>query len=171
MNRKEKAELIDKLQTTFNKAESLVIAHQEGLTVAESSDLRVKMREAGATYKVTKNRIVKLALKGTKFENLSNFFAGPTSIGTSDDPVSAAKVLVSFAKENEKLKIVGGGLDGKVLQKENVESLAKLPSLDELRSQIIGLVNSPATKLAQLSKASAQKLVMVINLKSKQTIN
>ena len=168
MNRKEKANLISELQATFERSESLILAHQEGLTVAESTELRTKMREVGAKYKVTKNRIVKIALKGTKFEGLSEYFSGPTSIGTSEDPVSAAKILVNYAKDNQKLKIICGGLNGELLEKDKIVSLAMLPNIDELRGKLIGLINAPATKLAMLSKGAAQKLSIVINLKSKQ---
>ena len=114
MNRQEKAELIETLQTTLNASSTVVVTHQVGMTVAESSDLRAKMREAGAGFKVTKNRIAKLALKGTAYEDLESMFAGPTAIGTSTDPVAAAKALVDFAKDNDKLTIVGGSMEGKI---------------------------------------------------------
>ena len=141
MNREEKAELIKKLNSTFNDAGVVVVTKQVGLTVGESTDLRVKMREAGAKYQVAKNRIVKLALKDTKYENISDLFTGPTAIAVSNDPVSAPKTVSKFAKNNDKLSILGGGIDGKVLSIDEVEQLASLPSLDELRAKLIGLIS------------------------------
>jgi large subunit ribosomal protein L10 len=126
------------------------------------------MREAGAGFKVTKNRLTKLALQGTKYENLTDLFTGPTAIGTSSDPVSAAKTLVSFAKTNDKLTIIGGSLDGKVLDKAGVEALATLPSLDELRAKIIGMLTAPATKVARVTQAPASQLARVIQARADQ---
>ena len=168
MNRQEKAELIETLQTTLNASSTVVVTHQVGMTVAESSDLRAKMREAGAGFKVTKNRIAKLALKGTAYEDLESMFAGPTAIGTSADPVAAAKALVDFAKDNDKLTIVGGSMDGKTLDKAGVEALAKMPSLDELRGRLLGLMQAPAGKLARVAQAPAGKVARVIQARADQ---
>ena len=168
MNRNEKAELIETLQSTLSEATAVVVTHQTGLTVAESSDLRGRMREAGAGFKVTKNRLTRIALQGTKYEDITDLFTGPTAMGTSADPVSAAKTLVAFAKENDKLTIVGGALDGKVLDKVGVEALAKLPSLDELRASLVGLLNAPATKVARVAQAPAAKLARVIQARADQ---
>jgi len=168
VNRNEKAELIETLQSTLSEATAVVVTHQTGLTVAESSDLRGRMREAGAGFKVTKNRLTKIALQGTKYEDITDLFTGPTAMGTSADPVSAAKTLVAFAKENDKLTIVGGALDGKVLDKAGVEALAKLPSLDELRASLVGLLNAPATKVARVAHAPAAKLARVIQARADQ---
>ena len=168
MNREEKAELIKKLNSTFNDAGVVVVTKQVGLTVGESTDLRVKMREAGARYQVAKNRIVKLALKDTKYENITDLFSGPTAIAVSNDPVSAPKTVSEFAKNNDKLSILGGGIDGKVLSIEEVEQLASLPSLDELRAKLIGLIKSPSQKLASVTVAPATNLVNVFNAKAKQ---
>ena len=168
MNRNEKAELIETLQSTLSEATAVVVTHQTGLTVAESSDLRGRMREAGAGFKVTKNRLTKIALQGTKYEDITGLFTGPTAMGTSADPMSAAKTLVAFAKENDKLTIVGGALDGKVLDKAGVEALAKLPSLDELRASLVGLLNAPATKVARVAQAPAAKLARVIQARADQ---
>ncbi|MBL6606141.1 MAG: 50S ribosomal protein L10 [Alphaproteobacteria bacterium] len=168
MNRNEKAELIETLQSTLSEATAVVVTHQTGLTVAESSDLRGRMREAGAGFKVTKNRLTKIALQGTKYEDITDLFTGPTAMGTSADPVSAAKTLVAFAKENDKLTIVGGSLDGKVLDKAGVEALATLPSLDELRATLVGLLNAPATKVALVAQAPAAKLARVIQARADQ---
>ena len=168
MNRNEKAELIETLQSTLSEAAAVVVTHQTGLTVAESSELRGRMREAGAGFKVTKNRLTKIALQGTKYEDISDLFTGPTAMGTSADPVAAAKVLVNFAKENDKLSVIGGSLDGKVLDKAGVEALAKLPSLDELRAKLVGLLNAPATQVARVTQAPAAKLARVIQARADQ---
>ena len=168
MNRQEKAELIETLQTILNDSTTVVVAHQVGMTVAESSDLRGKMREAGAGFKVTKNRIAKLALNDTPHTALESLFTGPTAIGTSVDPVAAAKVLVEYAKGNDKLTIVGGSMDGKSLDKAGVEALAKLPSLDELRGKLVGILQAPAVKLARVVQAPAGKVARVIKARSDQ---
>ena len=168
MNRKEKAELIETLQSTFNASTTIVVAHQVGMTVAESGDLRQKMREAGAGFKVTKNRIAKLALKGTRYEDLDSIFTGPTVVGTSEDPVAAAKTLVDYAKGNPKITIVGGSMDGKILDITGVEALAKMPSLDELRGKIVGLLQAPACKVAGVIAAPAGGLARVIKARSDQ---
>jgi large subunit ribosomal protein L10 len=166
VNREEKAELIKRLNSTFNNAGVVVVTHQSGLTVDESTDLRVKMREVGAKYQVAKNRIVKLALKDTKYENIIDLFSGPTAIAVSEDPVSAPKIIFKFAKENDKLSIVGAGLDGKTLSVDEVKQLALLPSLDELRGKLVGLIKSPSQKLASVAIAPANKLVNVLNAKA-----
>ncbi len=168
MNRQEKAELIETLQTTLNDSTTVVVAHQVGMTVAESSDLRAKMREAGAGFKVTKNRIAKLALNDTPHTALESMFTGPTAIGTSTDPVAAAKVLVEYAKGNDKLTIVGGSMDGKSLDKAGVEALAKLPSLDELRGKLVGILQAPAAKIVRVAQAPAGKVARVIKARSDQ---
>ena len=168
MNREEKAELIKKLNSTFNNAGVVVVTHQSGLTVEESTDLRVKMREVGARYQVAKNRIVKLALKDTKYENIIDLFSGPTAIAVSKDPVSAPKTIFKFAKDNDKLSIIGGGLDGKTLSVDEVNQLASLPSLDELRGKLVGLIKSPSQKLANVAVAPANKLVNVLHAKANQ---
>ncbi|NBW04982.1 MAG: 50S ribosomal protein L10 [Alphaproteobacteria bacterium] len=168
MNRTEKAELIETLQSAFNESSTVVVAHQVGMTVAESGDLRRKMREAGAGFKVTKNRIAKLALKGTRFEDLDSMFTGPTAVGMSQDPVAAAKVIVDYAKGNKKITIIGGSMDGKTLDQAGVEALAKMPSLDELRGKLVGLVQAPAAKMARVTQAPAGKLARVIQARADQ---
>ena len=168
MNRTEKAELIETLQSAFNESSTIVVAHQVGMTVAESGDLRRKMREAGAGFKVTKNRIAKLALKGTRFEDLDSMFTGPTAVGMSQDPVAAAKAIVDYAKGNKKITIIGGSMDGKTLDQAGVEALAKMPSLDELRGKLVGLVQAPAGKMARVTQAPAGKLARVIQARVDQ---
>ncbi|MEK9911312.1 MAG: 50S ribosomal protein L10 [Candidatus Puniceispirillum sp.] len=168
MNRTEKAELIETLQSAFNESSTIVVTHQVGMTVAESGDLRRKMRDAGAGFKVTKNRIAKLALKDTRFEDLESLFTGPTAVGMSQDPVAAAKAIVDYAKENKKITIIGGSMDGKTLDKAGVEALAKMPSLDELRGKLVGLLNAPAAKIARVTQAPAGKLARVIKAREEQ---
>jgi large subunit ribosomal protein L10 len=168
VNRTEKAELIETLQSAFNESSTVVVAHQVGMTVAESGDLRRKMREAGAGFKVTKNRIAKLALKGTRFEDLDSMFTGPTAVGMSQDPVAAAKAIVDYAKGNKKITILGGSMDGKTLDQAGVEALAKMPSLDELRGKLVGLVQAPAAKMARVTQAPAGKLARVIQARADQ---
>ena len=168
MNRTEKAELIETLQPAFNEPSTIVVAHQVGMTVAESGDLRRKMREAGAGFKVTKNRIAKLALKGTRFEDLDSMFTGPTAVGMSQDPVAAAKAIVDYAKGNKKITIIGGSMDGKTLDQAGIEALAKMPSLDEWRGKLVGLVQAPAAKVARVTQAPAGKLARVIQARADQ---
>ncbi len=168
MNRTEKAELIETLKSMFGAATSVVVTHQTGMTVAESSELRQKMREAGATYKVTKNRVTKLALQGTPFEDLAEFFSGPTAVSTSSDATAAAKTIFDFTKVNDKVTIIGGGLDGKTLSKEEVIALAKLPSLNELRGKIVAVLQAPAGKVAGVIAAPVSGLARVIKARADQ---
>ena len=147
MDKKQKSDLVKTLHNTFEGATSVVVVHCIGLSVAESTDLRNKMRNENCNFKVTKNRITRLALKETKYQHMDEMFRGPTAIGSSKDPVMAAKILVNFAKENEKLVIIGGGLENKPLSKTDVESLAKLPSLTELRGKLVGMLQAPASKI------------------------
>ncbi len=166
MNRKEKSELVQNLNSIFTNAGVVVVTKQSGMTVIESNELRSKMRIAGGKYQVTKNRLSKLALKGTKFETISDLFIGPTAIAVSDDPVTAPKVIFNFIKENDKISIVGGGIDGEVLDADQINKLASLPSLDELRSKLIGLITSPAQKIASILNVPATKVAQVISLKT-----
>ena len=157
MNRDEKKELLNELHELFNNAEVVVISHYKGLTVAEVSELRDNVRKAGAGFRVTKNRITKLALKDTKFESLADLFTGPTAIAFAQDPVSACKACVEFAKNNEKLIIVGGAMSTGALTLDEINRLATIPSMDELRAKIIGLLQAPAAQLARVTKAYSEK--------------
>ena len=168
MDRTEKEELVASLHRTFSETTVVVVTHYIGMTVAEMGALRAQMREAGASIKVTKNRLVRLALDGTPYRELGDLFTGPTALAYSDDPVAAAKVTVDFAKTNKKLVILGGGLGEKVLGVEDVKSLAALPSLDELRGKLIGLVNAPATKIAGVVQAPAGQLARVLAARAGQ---
>jgi large subunit ribosomal protein L10 len=163
VDRASKEELVSQLNERFQQAGVVVVTQQHGLTVAQSQDLRRKMRDAGASFKVTKNRLTRLALKGTKFEAIESLFTGPTGIAYSEDPVTAAKIAVEFAKDNDKLTIVGGAMEATVLDASGVEALAKLPSLDELRGKLIGLLQAPATKLAGVTQAPAGQLARLLN--------
>lgn len=163
MNREEKAAMIGELKGVFTDAEAVVVTQYKGLSVAEMTDLRNQIRDAGANYKVTKNRLAKIALEGTSYTGLSDSFTGPTAISYSDDPVAAAKAAVEYAKKNDKLIIVQGAMGETVLDANGVKALAELPSLDELRSKLIGLVLAPATKVAQVTQAPASKLARVLN--------
>ncbi len=161
MDRAKKQELVAELQETFESNNLVVVTQQSGLTVSEVSELRKQMREAGASFKVTKNRLAKIALKGTKFENLSDHFTGPTAVAASEDPVAAAKVAVEFANKNEKLQIICGALETEALDADAIKALAKLPSLDELRGKLIGLIQAPATKVAYVLQAPGGQLARV----------
>ena len=163
MNRTEKQELVADLHKVFAATNLVIVTQQSGLTVAEVSSLRRKIRAAGAGYKVTKNRLTRRALEGTQFEALGPMFTGPTAVAYSDDPVAAAKVCVEFAKTNEKLTIVGGVLAGLTLSGDRIAELAKLPSLDALRAKLIGVLQAPATKLAGVTQAPAAQLARVFS--------
>ena len=157
MNREEKAQLLSELNELFKNSEVVVVSHYKGLTVAEVSELRNNIRKAGAGFKVTKNRITRLALKGTKFEGLVDLFKGPTAIAFASDPISACKACVEFAKTNEKLLIVGGAMGTGVISIDEIKKLASIPSMDELRAKIIGLLQAPAAQLARVTKAYSEK--------------
>ncbi|API58037.1 50S ribosomal protein L10 [Tardibacter chloracetimidivorans] len=161
MDRAEKAELVAELNKVLSETGVVVVTLNKGMTVAQATELRVKMREAGASYKVAKNRLARLALDGTSYTSLDGLLVGPTGLATSVDPVAAAKVAVEFAKKNDKFEIVGGAMGDTVLDVNGVKALAELPSLDELRAKIVGLINAPATKVAQLANAPASKLARV----------
>ena len=168
MNRAQRQAKIAELHESFREAELVVITHQHGLTVAEATELRRRMREAGARFRVTKNRLARIALGGTQFEPLADLFTGPTAIAYSGDPVTAAKAVVDFAKKSDKLTIVGGALSGQVLGQDGVEALTKLPSLEELRAMLVGLLQAPASRLPAVLTAPAGSLARVIAAPSGQ---
>lgn len=161
MDRAEKEQLVAKLNAVFSETSVVVVTRNLGLTVSQVNDLRGRMRDVGASYKVAKNRLARIALEGTDYGAISDLLVGPTALATSTDPVAAAKAAVAFAKTTDKFEIVGGAMGTTVLDVNGVKALAELPSLDELRAKIIGLVNAPATKLAQLANAPAAKLARV----------
>jgi len=168
VDRSGKQALVTDLQNALSSANLVVITKQAGLTVAEVSDLRRKMRNAGAGYKVAKNRLAQRALKGTKYEGLDKLFKGPTAIAYSADPVAAAKVAVAFANSNEKLTIVGGSMGTDVLGPDGIKALATLPSLDELRAKLIGMLQTPATRVATVLQAPAGQLARVFGAYAKK---
>ncbi|MBB5699740.1 50S ribosomal protein L10 [Sphingomonas yantingensis] len=163
MDRSQKTEAVAELNRTFNEVAVVVVTRNLGLTVAQSTQLRNKMREAGASYKVSKNRLAKIALEGTEYAGISDLLTGPVALATSTDPVAAAKVASDFAKTNDKLEIVGGAMGKQVLDAEGIKALASLPSLDELRAKLIGLVQAPATKLATITQAPAAQIARVLS--------
>lgn len=168
MNRAEKQASIESVNATLKAANIALVVHNNGLTVAQMSELRRKMREAGAEFKVSKNRLAKIAAKDTKFEQISDMFKGPAAIATSADPVSVAKGLVDFAKTNEKLVIVGGAYGEQKLDVKAIEALSKLPSLNELRAKIVGMLKTPATRLACVLQAPGGQVARVIAAKAKK---
>ncbi|KPM12795.1 MAG: 50S ribosomal protein L10 [Citromicrobium sp.] len=161
MDRSQKTDAVAQLNNVFNEAGVVVVTRNLGLTVAESTDLRAKMREAGATYQVAKNRLAKIALKDTDYAGIEEYLTGPTALAYSEDPVAAAKAVVEFAKTNDRIEVVGGSMGSQVLDEAGVRALASMPSLDELRGKLVGLVNAPATKIAQVVNAPANKLARV----------
>jgi large subunit ribosomal protein L10 len=161
VDRAEKRESVASLNQVFKTSGVIVVAHYSGLTVSQMSDLRRRASGAGAALKVAKNRLAKIALEGTDVAHIGNLLQGPTVLAYSEDPVAASKVVSDFAKVNDKLVILGGAMGTTSLNPDAVKALASLPSLDELRAKIIGLVQAPATKIAQLSTAPAAKLARV----------
>jgi|SRR6516162_8276062 len=162
VDRTQKQQLVETLRQVFADAACVVVTHQSGLDVAEATQFRRQVRNAGASFRVTKNRLARRALVGTAFEPLSPLFAGPTAIAFSRDPVVAAKVVVEFANRNNKLTIVGGGLAGQEMDVAGVRELASLPSLDELRAKLVGLLKTPGTRLAVVLQATAGQIARVL---------
>ena len=163
MDRDQKTAAVAELNRTFSEVGVVVVTRNLGLTVAQSTVLRNKMRDAGATYKVSKNKLARIALDGTDYGSISDMLTGPIGLATSVDPVAAAKVAVEFAKTNDKFEIVGGAMGATALDVEGVKALATLPSLDELRAKIVGLLVAPATKLATITQAPAAQLARVLS--------
>jgi large subunit ribosomal protein L10 len=161
VDRTEKAALVDSLNGVFGSANVVVVTHYSGLSVADMTALRVQMADAGARFRVTKNRLAKRALQGTDKTGLLDLFTGPTAIAVSDDPIAAPKVAVEFAKKNENLVIIGGIMGTTMLDVDGVKALAALPSLDELRGRLIGMISTPATRTAQVLQAPAGQLARV----------
>lgn len=163
MNRNEKTEVVSALHASLKEMGVVVVTRNLGMSVAQSTQLRQKMREAGAIYKVTKNRLAKIAIVDTDYAGLDELLVGPVGLATSADPVAAAKVAIDFAKTNDKLEIVGGAMGTTMLNAEGVKALASMPSLDELRAKLIGLIQAPAQKLATVTQAPAAQLARVLN--------
>jgi len=166
MNKESKKQYIEQMKEVFANNESVMVAHYEGLNVNQLDELRKLFRESGILFKVTKNRITKLAIKDSKFKDLEKYFIGPTATAISSDPVSTAKILTKFAKSNDKLKVVAGFMDGQVLDKNQVAEIATLPSLEEARAKIVGILRSPAQKLMSILLAPGSKIAILAHAKS-----
>jgi large subunit ribosomal protein L10 len=168
VNKAQKQELIAHWRDQWQQAGLVVLVRQTGLTVSEMTDLRRKMRAENASFRIVKNTLAKRAVTGTPMEDLSSSFMGPVGVAFSDDPIAAAKVVEKFASSNDKVKILGGYMNGQILNENNVKSLAKLPSLDEQRSILIGILNAPATKIARLLKEPGAQIARVLSAYSKK---
>ena len=162
MDRAQKAAAVAELKQTFSEVGVVVVTRNLGMTVAQSTQLRNRMREAGAAYKVSKNKLARIALDGTDYLSIGELLTGPVGLATSSDPVAAARVAVDFAKTNDKFEIVGGAMGGQALDPAGVQALATLPSLDELRAKIVGLIVAPATKIATIAQAPAAQIARVL---------
>ncbi|MBN8909049.1 MAG: 50S ribosomal protein L10, partial [Rhodospirillales bacterium] len=168
MDRTEKREFVAGLNQALTATQMIVVTRNAGLTVAEATDLRRKMGAAGATYKVAKNRLAHLSLEGTRFEGIKPLLKGPTALAWSTDPVAVAKTAVEFAKTNEKFVLVGGALGTQTLDAAGVKALAELPSLDELRARLVGMISTPATRIAGVLQAPAGQLARVFGAYAKK---
>ena len=168
LNKEQKKLYIDQMSTQFDQSEAVIVTHYQGLNVTQLDDLRKKMREHGIKFKITNNRITKLALEKTKCKDLTNLFKGPTAVALSEDAIISAKILTKFAKENENLKILGGIMGSDILDLAGVQNVATLPSLDEARAKIVGILSSPAQKIASILLAPASKIAILALEKSKK---
>ena len=158
MKKERKQEYIKEMKSHFDKSEAVIVAHYQGLTVSQLDELRSKMREYGIQFKITKNRITKLALEKTKCKDLSDLFTGPTAVAFGEDAIMSARILSKFAKDNENLKLIGGIMDNEVLDQAGVQNVASLPTLDEARANIVGILNAPASKLVSILLAYSEKM-------------
>ncbi len=168
MNKEKKQNYIKEMETQFDKSEAVIVAHYQGLTVKQLDDLRKKMREHGIIFKITKNRITKIAIEKTRCKDLSSLFTGPTAVALSEDAITSAKILTNFSKENQNLKILGGIMGNDILDVAGVNNVASLPTLDEARAKIVGILRSPAQKIASILLAPAQKIAILSLEKSKK---
>ena len=168
MNKEQKKQYISDMTNQFEKSEAVIVTHYQGLTMNQLDDLRAKMREHGIKFKITNNRITKLALEKTRCKDLSNLFSGPTAVALSKDAITSAKILTNFSKENENLKILGGIMGSDILDVAGVKNVATLPSLDEARAKIVGILRSPAQKIASILLAPASKIAILALEKSKK---
>ena len=168
MNKEQKKQYINDMSSQFNSAEAVIVTHYQGLTVTQLDDLRNRMREHGIKFRITNNRITKLALEKTRCKDLSDLFSGPTAVAMSEDAITSAKILTKFSKENQNLKILGGIMGSDVLDVAGVQNVATLPSLDEARAKIVGILRSPAQKIASILLAPASKIAILALEKSKK---
>ena len=168
MNKEQKKQYIEEMTAQFDKSEAVIVTHYQGLSVSQLDDLRKKMREHGIIFKITKNRITKLALEKTKCKDISNLFSGPTAVAMSEDAINSAKIMTKFSKENQNLKILGGIMGNDILDIAGVQNVATLPTLDEARAKIVGILRSPAQKIASILLAPASKIAILALEKSKK---
>ena len=168
MNKDEKNNYIEEMKVFFNKTNSILVTHYQGLTVKQIDELRSEMRKHGILFKITKNRITKLALAGSKFKKLENLFSGPTAVAFSDDAITSAKILTKFAKRNSHLKIIGGIMEKEPLSAEDVEKIATLPTLDEARAKIVSILAGTAQKIISILLAPSSKIAILAHAKSKK---
>ena len=168
MNKSQKKEYIDNMKNQFSKFDAVIVTHYQGLNVNQLDDLRAKMRDHGIQFKITKNRITKLALENTKCKELKDLFTGPTAVALSEDAIMSAKILTKFSKENQNLKILGGIMGSEILDAAGVNNVATLPTLDEARDKIVGILSSPAQKIASILLAPASKIAILALEKSKK---
>jgi len=169
MNKNKKKTYIEEMKNFFSKTSSVFVTHYQGLSVKQIDELRSEMRKHGIMFKITKNKITKLALKGTKFDKLENLFSGPTAVAFSEDAISSAKILTKFAKTNSNLKIIGGIMEDEPLSVKDVEKIATLPTLDEARAKIVGILTTPAQKIMSILLAPGSKIAILAHAKSKKT--
>tara|TARA_B110000027_G_scaffold126259_1_gene144444 strand:- start:58 stop:570 length:513 start_codon:yes stop_codon:yes gene_type:complete len=169
MNKEQKKNYISEMESQFQNNESVLVTHYQGLTMPQLDELRAKMREHGIIFKITKNRITKLALEKTKCKELSNLFTGATAVAFSDDAIISARILSKFAKENENLKLLGGIMGEELLDKEAVQNVANLPTLDEARSKIVGILATPASKIVSILLARSEKMSNLASENSEKT--
>ena len=158
MTKDQKKNYIAEMSTQFENSKAVMVTHYQGLTMVQLDELRAKMREHGIIFKITKNRITKLALEKTKCKELSNLFTGPTAVAFGEDAIMSARILSNFAKDNESLKLIGGIMDNEVLDEAGVKNVASLPTLDEARANIVGILNAPASKLVSIFLAYSEKM-------------
>ena len=168
MSKEKKQTYINEMKSQFDNSEAVIVAHYQGLTVSQLDELRANMREHGIQFKITKNRITKLALEQTRCKELSDLFKGPTAVALSEDAITSAKILTKFSKDNENLKILGGIMGNDILDVEGVKNVATLPTLDEARAKIVGILSSPAQKLVSILLAPASKIAILALEKSKK---
>ena len=169
MNKEKKKIYIEEMKGFFNTKSSVFVTHYQGLTVKQIDQLKTEMRKHGILFKITKNRITKLALEGTKYKKLENLFTGPTAVAFSDDAISSAKILTKFAKNNSNLKIIGGIMEEEPLSVDDVNKIATLPTLDEARAKIVGILTTPAKKIMSILLAPGSKIAILAHAKSKKT--
>ncbi len=169
MNKEKKKMYIEEMKDFFSKSNSILVTHYQGLTVKQIDQLRAEMRKNGILFKITKNRITKLALEGSKFKKLENLFTGPTAVALSEDAITSAKILTKFAKNNSNLKIIGGIMEEAELSVKDVEKIATLPTLNEARAKIVGILTSPAQKIMSILLAPGSKIAILALAKSKKT--